>query len=53
MQNGDLGGKMTLEKIRKKLDKVDFQLLKLLNTRMELGLKTKIDSLQSYLLSLK
>jgi prephenate dehydratase/chorismate mutase len=32
---------MTLEEIRKKLDKIDFQLLKLLNSRMELGLKTK------------
>ncbi len=32
---------MTLSEIRKKLDKIDFQILKLLNTRMELGLKTK------------
>jgi len=32
---------MTLDEIRKKLDKIDFQILKLLNTRMELGLKTK------------
>lgn len=32
---------MTLDEIRKKLDRIDFQLLKLLNTRMELGLKTK------------
>lgn len=32
---------MTLQEIRKKLDKIDFQLLKLLNSRMELGLETK------------
>ena len=32
---------MTLEEIRKQLDKIDFQLLKLLNSRMELGLETK------------
>lgn len=32
---------MTLDEVRKKLDKIDFQILKLLNTRMELGLKTK------------
>ena len=32
---------MTLDEIRKKLDHIDFQILKMLNTRMELGLKTK------------
>ena len=34
---------MSSENIKKKLDKIDFQIIKLLNTRMELDLKsTKI-----------
>ena len=32
---------MSLDDIKKKLDKIDFQILKLLNTRMELDLKSK------------
>ena len=32
---------MDLEEIRKKLDKVDFEILKLLNGRMELALLTR------------
>ncbi len=37
---------MSLDDIKKKLDKIDFQILKLLNTRMELDLKsTKIGEL--------
>jgi prephenate dehydratase/chorismate mutase/prephenate dehydratase len=32
---------MTLQEIKKKIDTIDFQILKLINARMELGLKSK------------
>ena len=40
-RNGNLGGEMHLDEIRKRINTIDFEILKLLNSRMEYAIRTK------------